>query len=162
MDLCIASTRRREGWKIMKNLRTNRREGTNYRLDQKVNGCYKNLFTEDRLHFWIAAEERNGEMGIREEFIGITEGDVREAVLQTKNGKIHGPDGVQIEILKNSPWKTPWYTYSFNSKRGNDYQHTGVCHISVTCIKKPQKNCANYKRISVNKKLSRTCDKIIK
>lgn len=161
----IGSTRSREAWKTIKNLRTNRKETSRIDLIEERSWIehYSQLLTETRPQFTnISTTTYEVEYDEDDE---ITVQEVENAIRTLKNRKSCGPQGIPNELLKHSPQvlrELLAYVFTLFYK-GHDLPHEWTkAHINNIYKKGDRKNCSNYRGLSVINSLSRLYGKIIK
>lgn len=124
---------------------------------------YKNLLTETRQEY--LGDDPTGPIHVHGEEVRIQVETVKKAIMDLKNGKASGPEGICAEMLKN----------------GTDKLHNNLTFIINNCLnghpvpepwkeayissihKKGDKtNCNNYRGISVTSTMSRLYGRILR
>lgn len=162
----LGSTKSREAWKVIKNLRSNKQEKNVLQpIDvKKWETYYEDLLTEKRREFKIVASQTK-ETRQQETFEPITTNEIKQALNKMKDGRAPGPGGINIELIKSGPEQlTTLLAELFNKclEQGKVPNEWNIAHITNIYKKGNKKECTNYRGISVLDSMGKLYGKVIK
>ena len=162
----LGSTRSKESWRLLKNLRTNERSKTTIEPISLENWktYYEELMKEDRTEFQskdtdIFIHRRDNRVN------DITSDEVEKALKTFKNGRSPGPGEVNVELLKNAPTRLfdllaqLFNKYLNGEQLPEDFRRGYVTNIFK---KGDRRTCSNYRGITVLSSIGRLYGKILK
>lgn len=165
IDQCIGSTKARESWKLIKNLRTNETQCSALQLIslQQWKQYYQELMKEDRKEFINGYSINMGD--IENVVEDITVNEIGKALRTFKNGKSPGPGAVCMELIKHGPsvlLEILCQLYNRCMKGETLPEDFRKGYISNIYKKGDRKQCGNYRGITVLCSIGRLYGKILK
>lgn len=166
IDRCLGGSRVAQAWKVIKNVRKERKEKGNINLIQnrKWEEHYRTLLIENRSEFLGEIDEViiNNEIHIQ----AIDKKEVKKELREMKNGKAPGPGDIPIELIKHGPDKLIEILVDIFNKCLIEGQEIpadwNLAYISSIYKKGDRKVCGNYRGISVTSSVGKLYGRILK
>lgn len=163
----LGSTKSREAWKVIKNLRTNEKLHTNIQLisQERWQEYYSKIMKEDRQQFIQLNEIQEQIDGAEENIEEITLEELQGVMKTFKNGTAPGPGAINIELLKSAPIILHEYIVKMLNLclHGDELPKQFKEGYISNVFKKGNKNeCTNYRGITVLNTIGRLYGKVLK
>lgn len=161
----LGSTKSREAWKVVKGLRTNKREISGLCMigENAWKRHYTQLLTESRPQYLETEVELDEvEYDANDE---VTAREVEAAIKSLKNNKAIGPGGVPNELLKHGPkvlFELLAYIFTLFYQEQDLPQEWTEAYMSNIYKKGDRKDCNNYRGLSVVNSISRVYGRLIR
>lgn len=165
LDQYIGGARRSEAWRVIKELRSDRKERSyiSYIEPEKWKDHYKDLLTETRQKFIEERQEEEGQP--RAQHIPITIEDIRKAIKTIKNKKAGGPGDIAPELIKCGTEKLFRIIHGMFGKAINGHNipdEWKEAQLTSIFKKGDRRQCDNYRGISVIATMGRLYGRVLR
>lgn len=167
VNRCIGNTRTNRAWKVIKGMRTQNKDVAGLSLIslKEWKDYYKDLLTEKRAQFSDGEIERQEVEETEVNVTAITSAEIRQSVLQMRNGKAPGPGNINVELMKAAPdILMDVLAIIFNKCLNGCEPPREWKKATITSIFKKgnRQDCKNYRGISVICSVARLYGKVLK
>lgn len=160
----LGGTRSTESWRILKNIRSERRKEIISPITSKEwEHYFKQLLTEDRMAF--KTDEVPNNIKFMGSPIRLTIEEIRKQCISLKNGKAPGPGDIYGELIKYGSNKLMDNLQKLFQKCLNKQTIPAewkITYLTPIFKKGDRNNCENYRGIAVTGTISKLYGKVIK